>query len=90
MKNYFKQKLGEGWRSFRSSNSGIGRRYMESCDYVGSKLLTVSRKLLRIGGKRCSWCGEHQTRETGMHMTASKKGLRCGNNKLSCSDKPFI
>ena len=90
MKVWFKQRFGRDWKFFWMQDSFIGKYIKILCDYFGFKLLLLSRKLMRIGGKRCSWCGEKQNKNTGLHMSASKKGLRCGNIPVSCGDKPLV
>lgn len=90
MKLWVKQRFGRNWKFFWMEDSWIGSVIKNTSDYLGFKLLLLSRKLMRIGGKRCSWCGEKQNRNTGMHMHASRKGMRCGNIPVSCCDKPFV
>ena len=83
-----RQLLGKDYKYFWSETTYIGSKYKILCDYIGYKLLKLSRDLLRIGGKRCSYCGEKQNRNTGLHMAFSRKGLRCGKLPVSCSSKP--
>lgn len=90
MKLWFKQRFGRDWKFFWMQDSYVGAAYKNICDYLGFKLLKISRKLMRIGYKRCSWCGEEQNMSTGMHMHASRKGMRCGNQSKSCCDKPLV
>ena len=55
---------------------------------IGTFILFNSRKMMRIGGKNCSWCGAEQNRNTGLFMSYSRKGLRCSNK--DCQDKPYV
>lgn len=50
---------------------GIKIRYLVSD--IGYWLMKKSRKLLRFGCHRCSWCG----RDIGFSMSVSRKGCRC-------------
>lgn len=90
IKIWVKQRFGKDWKFFWMTDSYLGKFFKKICDYLGLKLLFLSRRLMRIGGKRCSWCGEEQNKHTGLHMSASRKGFRCGKLPVSCSDKPFV
>ena len=68
------------WKFYLTTNKIWDILIRIPCTYVGYKLMIFSRWLLKIGEKRCSYCGEEQNINTGLHMHVSKKGLRCGNS----------
>ncbi len=90
MKLFIKQYFGKDWKFFWTTNIVWDKLVQIPCDFLGLKLLKFSRKLLRIGAKSCSWCGDKQNKNTGMHMHASKKGFRCGNTPRRCCDREYV
>ena len=71
--------FGKDWKFYITTSSPWRVLIRVPCTYFGYKLILFSRWLLKIGRERCSYCGERQDRNTGLHMNASIKGMRCGN-----------
>ena len=82
-----KQYFGRDWRFFWTTNIVFKKLVRVPCTYLGLKLMKLSRWLLKIGRERCSWCGAKQDGNTGLHMHATKKGMRCGDTPMSCYKK---
>lgn len=85
--------FGKDWKFFWTTSKVWNIIIQKPCNFVGLKLIdtrfkTPARKLLRIGRKHCSWCGATQTRDTGLFMSASRKGLRCTNK--NCWNEKFV
>lgn len=87
---WLNQRFGKDWKFFWMQDSYIGIFYRFACAKIGLKLLRLSRKMIRAGGKNCSWCGAKQTRETGLYMSASKKGFRCMKHHKTCENMPYV
>ena len=87
LKRYF----GRDWKFFWTQSKIWKLFICKPATYFGLKLVkyNIGKKLLRIGSERCSWCGAEQTRETGLFMSASKKGFRCMGLR-DCHNKPYI
>ncbi len=83
MKRYFNK----DWKFYLTENNVWKILIRIPCTYVGYRLMLFSRLLLKIGKQRCSYCGEKQNINTGLHMHISRKGMRCGNNN-ECYKKP--
>lgn len=81
--------FGKDWKFFWKTSVAWRVLVRIPCTWLGYKLLTLGRKMIRVGYIRCSWCGEEQNRHTGLHMSASKKGMRCCNHN-NCSSKPYV
>ena len=84
IKNYF----GKDWKFFWKTSWLYKNTIQSFCAYFGIRLFILSRKLMRIGAKNCSWCGDSQNINTGLFMSYSKKGLRCSNK--DCMEKPYV
>lgn len=84
IKNYFSK----DWKFFWTRSLVWRILIKNPSAYLGLKLFILGRKLMRIGSKNCSWCGDSQNRNTGLFMSYSKKGLRCSNK--DCMDKPYV
>ena len=87
---FIKRYFGKDWKFFWTTCIVWEKIVKIPCDFLGLKLLVVSKKLLRIGSKSCSWCGDKQNRNTGLHMSASKKGLRCCRLNKDCDKQPYV
>lgn len=88
---FIKRYFGRDYKFFWTQSKIWKTLICKPSTYFGLKLLkyNIGKKLLRIGRERCSWCGAKQTRETGMFMSVSRKGLRCMSFK-ECDKKPYI
>ena len=87
MKLFIHQYFGKDWKFFWKTSKAWEAVIRKPSTWIGLNLLRLSRSLLRIGRDRCSWCGAKQNRNTGIHMSASRKGMRCDNTPVSCSDR---
>lgn len=87
---FIKRYFGKDWKFFWTTSKVWKIFICKPSTYFGLKLVkyNIGKKLLRIGRERCSWCGAKQTRESGLFMSASRKGLRCSNK--DCMDKPYV
>jgi len=94
---FFGRYFGKDYKYFWTTSTFWDYLVKRPFDYLALKLMSlskyllkVSRKMLRIGGKSCSWCGDKQNRNTGLHMSASKKGFRCCRSGKDCDRKPYV
>jgi len=78
--NRIKVYFGKDWKFYLTTSRAWKIVIQIPFTYIGYKLMLFSRWMLKIGRERCSYCGEEQTIATGLHMHASKKGMRCGNS----------
>ena len=93
-----KQLFGKDYKFFWRYDTAVGNLYGVVLNRLGMKLLTLSRKMLRKGGghfrdkyyQNCSWCGGVQNINTGLHMHASNKGMRCGRTPVECCKQPKV
>jgi len=91
MKKYFSK----DWKFFIRMDSVIGQWYGVFINRMGMKLLSIGRKLIGKGGgtfngkyyQNCSWCGDTQG-SGGLHMSASRKGMRCERQTPVCGKRP--
>lgn len=78
MLQWIKNRVGKDYKFFWVYETKVGEYYRTIMDWIGIKLLILARWFLKKGCKSCSHCGAKQTTATGLHMSVSRKGMRCG------------
>ena len=65
-------------------NTWAGDKYRKFMTWIGLKMLSNGRKLIKRGMVRCSWCGAHP----GFSSTSSSYGVRCSSLERDCTSMP--
>jgi len=61
-------------------NTKIGHYIRKIVTFLGYKMMTTGRLLLKWSLGRCSWCGAN----CGFDSTISRKGMRCSSLRRNC------